>query len=154
MKLIIEDDEGRKTVVPFVRDEISIGREEGNTIRLTERNVSRRHACLRRSNGHIFIEDLGSYNGVRVNGNRVQGRAEIREGDLIEIGDYNLAVQPEPGEIIGQRPPPGEAAAKRGRRKFLRCGVAMPALAPGLNDAPASVAIPEIPLPENPPGRR
>ena len=93
MKLIIEDDEGRKTVVPFVRDEISIGREEGNTIRLTERNVSRRHACLRRSNGHIFIEDLGSYNGVRVNGNRVQGRAEIREGDLIEIGDYNLAIQ-------------------------------------------------------------
>ena len=38
MKLIIEDDEGRKTVVPFARDEISIGRLEGNTIRLTERN--------------------------------------------------------------------------------------------------------------------
>ena len=40
MKLIIEDDEGRKTVVPFARDEITIGRQEGNTIRLTERNVS------------------------------------------------------------------------------------------------------------------
>ncbi|RMG15078.1 MAG: FHA domain-containing protein, partial [Deltaproteobacteria bacterium] len=98
MKLIIEDDEGRKTVVPFVRDEISIGREEGNTIRLTERNVSRRHACLRRSNGHVFIEDLGSYNGVKVNGDRVQGRAEIREGDLIEIGDYNLAIQLDAGD--------------------------------------------------------
>jgi len=35
MKLIIEDDEGRKTVVPLVRDEITIGRQEGNTIRLT-----------------------------------------------------------------------------------------------------------------------
>src|SRR6185503_15470220 len=46
LKLIIEDDEGRKTVVPFVRDEITIGRQEGNTIRLTERNVSRRHARL------------------------------------------------------------------------------------------------------------
>src|SRR6202040_939631 len=32
MKLIIEDDEGRKTVVPLVRDEITIGRQEGNTI--------------------------------------------------------------------------------------------------------------------------
>ena len=40
-KLIIEDDEGKTTVVPLIRDEITIGRKEGNTIRLTERNVSR-----------------------------------------------------------------------------------------------------------------
>ncbi len=93
MKLIIEDDDGRKTVVPFARDEISIGRRDGNTIRLTERNVSRRHARLTRNNGHVFIEDLGSYNGVKINGDRVQGRAEVKEGDLIEIGDYNLAIQ-------------------------------------------------------------
>ena len=45
-KLIIEDDEGKTTVVPLIRDEITIGRKEGNTIRLTERNVSRRHAKL------------------------------------------------------------------------------------------------------------
>jgi len=68
MKLIIEDDEGRKTVVQLVRDEITIGRQDGNTIRLTERNVSRRHARLVKENGNVLIEDLGSYNGVRVNG--------------------------------------------------------------------------------------
>jgi len=45
-KLIIEDDEGKAVVVPLIREEISIGRQEGNTIRLTERNVSRRHARL------------------------------------------------------------------------------------------------------------
>jgi len=67
MKLIIEDDEGRKTVVPLVREEITIGRQDGNTIRLTERNVSRRHARLVKENGNVVIEDLGSYNGVRVN---------------------------------------------------------------------------------------
>ncbi len=93
MKLIIEDDDGRKTVVPFARDEISIGRVDGNTIRLTERNVSRRHARLMRAKKNVFIEDLGSYNGVKVNGDRVQGRVEVQEGDLIEIGDYNLAIQ-------------------------------------------------------------
>ena len=38
-KLIIADDEGKTTVVPLVRDEITIGRKEGNTIRLTERNA-------------------------------------------------------------------------------------------------------------------
>lgn len=96
MKLIIEDDEGRKTVVPFARDEISIGRQEGNTIRLTERNVSRRHARLLRQNDSIIIEDLGSYNGVLINGERIDARSPIREGDLIEIGDYDLAVEGAP----------------------------------------------------------
>ena len=73
-KLIIEDDEGKTTVVPLIRDEITIGRKEGNTIRLTERNVSRRHAKLVKSNGSVFIEDLTSYNGIKVNGDRIAGR--------------------------------------------------------------------------------
>lgn len=95
LKLIIEDDEGRKTVVPFVRDEITIGRQEGCTIRLTERNVSRRHARLLRSNGSVVVEDLGSYNGIRINGQRIAGTATIADGDLIQIGDYDLAIQHE-----------------------------------------------------------
>lgn len=93
MKLIIEDDEGRKTVVPFIRDEITIGRQEGNTIRLTERNVSRRHARLFRQNGHIAVEDLGSYNGIRLNGDKISGQTQVHEGDLIQIADYDLSVQ-------------------------------------------------------------
>jgi pSer/pThr/pTyr-binding forkhead associated (FHA) protein len=93
MKLIIEDDEGRKTVVPLVREEITIGRQDGNVIKLSERNVSRRHARLKKDNGSLVIEDLGSYNGVRVNGERISGPTKIKEGDLIEIGDYDLGVQ-------------------------------------------------------------
>lgn len=95
LKLIIEDDEGRKTVVPFVRDEITIGRQEGNTIRLTERNVSRRHARLLRQNGHVVIEDLQSSYGIRVNGDRIAGLVQVGDGDLIQIGDYDLAIQAE-----------------------------------------------------------
>jgi pSer/pThr/pTyr-binding forkhead associated (FHA) protein len=101
LKLIIEDDEGRKTVVPFVRDEITIGRQEGNTIRLTERNVSRQHARLLRQNGHVLVEDLGSYNGVRINGERIQGQAQVGDGDLIQIGDYDLALQKEAASQVG-----------------------------------------------------
>ena len=73
-KLTIEDDEGKTTVVPLARDEITIGRLEGNTIRLTERNVSRRHARLVRQNGALYIEDLASFTGVRVNGTRSRRR--------------------------------------------------------------------------------
>ncbi|MDY0003969.1 MAG: FHA domain-containing protein, partial [Polyangia bacterium] len=93
LKLIIEDDEGKTTVVPLIRDEISIGRKEGNTIRLTERNISRRHARLLRRNGNVVLEDLGSYNGIRVNGSRIQGQVGVAEGDRIQIGDYMLALK-------------------------------------------------------------
>jgi predicted component of type VI protein secretion system len=93
MKLIIEDDEGRRTIVPEIRGEITIGRQAGNTIRLTDRNVSRRHARLVRENGSLLIEDLGSYNGVRVNGERIDGRSSVADGDVVEIGDYDLGIE-------------------------------------------------------------
>lgn len=114
LKLIIEDDEGRKTVVPFVRDEITIGRLEGNTIRLTERNVSRRHARLLRQNGSVMVEDLGSYNGIRVNGEKIEGRAPLTDGDLVQIGDYDLAIQHEGADQPVNAPtPPPEAHGHR-----------------------------------------
>ena len=87
-KLTIEDDEGKTTVVPLARDEITIGRLEGNTIRLTERNVSRRHARLVRQNGALYIEDLSSFTGVRVNGAKIATATPLREGDEVQIGDY------------------------------------------------------------------
>src|SRR5260370_32062164 len=92
LKLIIVDDEGRRTVVPFVRQEITIGHQEGNTIRLTERNVSRHHARFLRQNGAVLLEDLGSFNGVRINGARIEGMAAVNAGDRVQIGDYELAI--------------------------------------------------------------
>lgn len=94
-KLIIEDDEGRRSVVPVDLGEVSIGRLEGNTIRLNERNVSRRHARLFRDNGSVLAEDLDSYNGVFVNGDRVKGRCEMHSGDLLKIGDFQLELRGE-----------------------------------------------------------
>ncbi|MBN2359076.1 MAG: FHA domain-containing protein [Deltaproteobacteria bacterium] len=113
VKLVIEDDEGKKTIVPISRDEITIGRKDGNTIRLTERNVSRFHARLMRQNSQIFIEDLNSYTGVRVNGDRISGRISVAEGDLIEIGDYHLALQHEGGgEALASQAGAGEATVR------------------------------------------
>jgi tetratricopeptide (TPR) repeat protein len=93
LKLIIEDDEGHASVVPLDQDEITIGRKEGNTVQLTDRNISRQHARLIRSNSSLFIEDLDSYNGVKVNGNRITARTTIRESDRLDIGDYHLSFQ-------------------------------------------------------------
>ena len=92
LRLIIEDDEGSTTVVPLASDAITIGRQQGNTIQLTEKNVSRRHARLYPEADGWVIEDLGSYNGVKVNNDAVDGRTKLREGDVVEIGDYHLAI--------------------------------------------------------------
>jgi pSer/pThr/pTyr-binding forkhead associated (FHA) protein len=93
IKLVISDNEGTTTVVPLARDEISIGRKEGNTIRLTERNISRDHCRLQRHNGSYVIHDLRSYNGVVLNGQRVVGESPVKPGDELRIGDYTLQVQ-------------------------------------------------------------
>jgi pSer/pThr/pTyr-binding forkhead associated (FHA) protein len=99
-KLVIQDDEGKTTVVPLIRDEITIGRKEGNTIRLTERNVSRRHARILRQNGEVQIEDLGSYNGIRVNNARIAERVSLRVSDQVQIGDYKLYLKAEGVEQV------------------------------------------------------
>jgi pSer/pThr/pTyr-binding forkhead associated (FHA) protein len=89
-KLTIEDDQANRTVVPLARDEYSIGRGEDNTVRLTERNISRRHARLAREAERWVVFDAGSYNGCYVNGARVNQRQELTHGDLVQLGDYRL----------------------------------------------------------------
>jgi pSer/pThr/pTyr-binding forkhead associated (FHA) protein len=103
MKLIIEDDEGRKTVVPVVRDEITIGRNDECLVRLTEKNVSRKHGRLLREEGQFYIEDLNSFTGIRVNGQRIAGKHLVREGDLIQISEYDLSLQAGPGEKLAEQ---------------------------------------------------
>ena len=46
-KLTIEDDEGKQTQLPLAHEEYGVGRAESNSLRLTDRNVSRNHAVLR-----------------------------------------------------------------------------------------------------------
>jgi pSer/pThr/pTyr-binding forkhead associated (FHA) protein len=105
LKLVISDNEGTTTVVPFVRDEISIGRKDGNTIRLIERNISRKHCTLERVNGSYKVRDHGSYNGVIVNGARIEREADLKAGDQLQIGDYTVLVQDEAAEVPAPRSP-------------------------------------------------
>jgi pSer/pThr/pTyr-binding forkhead associated (FHA) protein len=104
VQLIIEDDDGRRTVVPIVTDEITIGRGENCAVRLLEKNVSRRHGRLFREDGIFYIEDLNSFTGILLNGERIAGRREVEEGDLIQISEYDLSLHPAPGDRPSEVP--------------------------------------------------
>ncbi|HRF00930.1 MAG TPA: FHA domain-containing protein, partial [Pirellulaceae bacterium] len=64
---------------------VSIGRETGNTIRLRDTEVSRRHGEIRSEQGRWVLIDLGSSNGTFVERDRIE-RHELRTGDRIQIG--------------------------------------------------------------------
>jgi pSer/pThr/pTyr-binding forkhead associated (FHA) protein len=108
-KLLIEDDEGKTVAVPLIREEITIGRTDGNTIRLTEQNVSRKHARLTLRGGVLRIEDLGSYNGTSLNGSALSGVATLKDGDVILIGDYRLGIREE-SQVTQAQPEPSSSA--------------------------------------------
>src|SRR3954462_3710476 len=64
---------------------VTIGREEGNGLRLNDERVSRFHAKVQMEDGDIILTDLDSTNGTRVNGSAVQIR-RLRPGDQVSIG--------------------------------------------------------------------
>jgi hypothetical protein len=109
MKLVIEDEAGTRTVVPLTSGDVVVGRSaEGGVFRLPDRDVSRRHARFLVVSGVAFVEDLGSLTGTQVNGERIAGRRRLRDGDLVEIAAYDLAVVPDEGlaEVAGPGAPP------------------------------------------------
>jgi hypothetical protein len=68
----------------------TVGRSRDCDIVLEDSSVSRRHAEFRPGGHGWTVEDLGSTNGVRVNGSTIQGSHEIRTGDRIEVGSTEM----------------------------------------------------------------
>lgn len=79
--------DGRRVVVES--DAIVIGRLPECSIVLSDANVSRRHAEVRRQGTDVVVVDLGSTNGTRVNGVPVRERV-LSDGDEIIVGTTNI----------------------------------------------------------------
>ena len=73
------------TVLALDRDVSTIGSAPGNTVLLGDTGVSRKHAGIRRVDGAYELADLGSTNGVYVNGQKVV-RHRLTVGDIIRVG--------------------------------------------------------------------
>ncbi|HEU5329535.1 MAG TPA: FHA domain-containing protein [Thermomicrobiales bacterium] len=70
--------------------ETRIGRSNKNDIQVNDDLISRNHVHIRRIDNHFVLSDLGSANGVRINGEPVLMPRELRDGDVIELGKTTL----------------------------------------------------------------
>jgi hypothetical protein len=71
------------------REVTTIGSVAGNTVLLTDTGVSRKHVGIKRIESGFELADLGSTNGVYVNGEKV-ARRRLEGGDVIRVGTTEM----------------------------------------------------------------
>ena len=116
---------GREPIVLLQRPVILIGRHSECDVRLDLPQISRRHCCVGLAYNRLLIRDLGSRNGVRVNG-RLVDESPLRAGDEVAIGPLIYRLEEE------SLPPPTSA-------KPAKPAVRAP--------EPAPQSLPDLPMP-------
>lgn len=97
---------------------VTIGREEGNALRLNDERVSRFHAKVQTEDNDIILTDLDSTNGTRVNGSAIQIR-RLRPGDQVSIG-RSMLLYGTMEEIAARRTTSAPATSAGGQIQTIR----------------------------------
>lgn len=74
---------------------IVVGRDRRCDARLASARVSRRHCCLAVVDGHVLVRDLGSTNGILING-RAVAAGRLEPGDELSIAHLRYRAEPAP----------------------------------------------------------
>jgi pSer/pThr/pTyr-binding forkhead associated (FHA) protein len=105
------------------RTMVVVGRHPACDTRLDSLRVSRHHCCMTQENGEVFVRDLGSTNGIRINGQRVEiGR--LRPGDELSIAHIRYRL--ENGQAHEQTVAEPAGVLALAGRPDDRAGVAIP----------------------------
>jgi pSer/pThr/pTyr-binding forkhead associated (FHA) protein len=98
---------------PLVEGRLLVGRAETCEVILDDPLVSRMHAAFVVEADRLRLEDLGSRNGVRVNGEKIAGARELSVGDIVRIGGAEWTV------VRAERPS-GEDGTAIGAQTLVR----------------------------------
>lgn len=91
--LVVEQDGTRRA--GLLTDRVLIGRRVSNQIVIPDRTVSRIHAWISHGMQGHYVADTGSRTGTRVNGDKLEGRQTLRDGDVIGIGPVRITYHTE-----------------------------------------------------------
>src|SRR5262249_39847539 len=85
--LILDREQSRRVPLP-TEGELVVGREDGVGLQLRDPSVSRRHAKVVLSDDEAALVDLGSHNGLEINGERLaeNGTRPLRHRDVVVLG--------------------------------------------------------------------
>src|SRR5437879_7640107 len=108
--IIISEKGGAERKESFDKNEINVGRVQGNDLMLPKGNVSKHHARLLYRDGRFIVTDLKSTNGTYVNGRKIAQATIVREGDKIYIGDFVLRL--DAGSGAEQAPSPDDESVR------------------------------------------
>ncbi len=113
--IIISEKGGAERRETFDKNEINVGRVQGNDLMLPKGNVSKHHARLLFRDGRFIVTDLKSTNGTYVNGRKIAQATIVREGDKIYIGDFVLKLDTGAGAGVADEsyhPPADEQSGR------------------------------------------
>jgi hypothetical protein len=105
--------------------EVVLGRSPDCQVTIEDPLVSRRHATISLSGPHATIVDLGSRNGVRLNGELISGRAVLQNNDRIRLGTQDLVFL-----VVDQDRTSRATRATGMIRQCLHCGRPFPGESP------------------------
>src|SRR5215470_16239055 len=92
MLILVLNEEGSEQTLKLAQDLITIGRSRENIIVVKNKKASRAHAKIERIGSTYQITDLGSGNGTKVNGSKIDFHT-LAAGDEIKIGDATLLLK-------------------------------------------------------------
>jgi len=82
--------------------ELVIGRARPSDLPIRDRSLSRQHARFSFLDNHIWVEDLDSTNGTKVNGKRIK-KCKVQTTDDVQLGAVTVAIHiPLPNEAVAQ----------------------------------------------------
>ncbi len=114
-RITLQTPDGQAFEAELTADLMTVGRTEDNDMEIPDGSVSSHHGQFTNEGGHWVFTDLGSTNGTKVNGERVE-RVELGHGATFEIGSvtatfYEEAAAAAPARSGGTAPRTSTAAA-------------------------------------------
>src|SRR5438067_371009 len=104
---IVKGPSGVEKAYPMRAITVTIGRSDQCDISVKDGSMSGRHAEISKINGEIRVKDLGSANGIWLNGERVED-VELFDGDVLRLGQTSIRV-----DVVGGRKRPDAGLSPR-----------------------------------------
>ncbi len=150
--VVITEKGGAQRRLDFDKNEVTIGRVQGNDIILPKGNVSKRHSRIVLKDNRFIVVDLKSTNGTYVNGRKITSPLVVKGGDKIYIGDFILTLEEAAGAGAGAGGFEAQASPAPGGPPPMGAPPGPPPAGPPPMGPPPSVGAPPGP-PPGPPSR-